>query len=404
MMKITKPIFTLLLVLLPFALHAQPPATSADSVVMQSALYFDYNVNKWVPRSQYAALDQFLESAIKLPDSKIVLVGWADSNGKAKYNRAFSLERANCIKRHLVLHGVAPERIEARGAGIDKYAESAKSARRVDLLQIAHIVEPPAPEPEPEPEQPKQVEVVMPEPMPAPEPEPMPEAAPEPYVEPTPEKSLSSWYAGVKLGMPFGVSTFSAFGTDKTRVGYNFGVMGGYRIDYILSVEFSAMWGNVGLGSVECCADYWLGADGVQYVAPVAGAAGSYYGDLYSSVFLQQYGLHLNVDLIQVFKANDATRWSVFVSPAIYGVGTSATIKKTADGSQLFKAKAQFQFGVGADVVVGYGITQNLGIRLSSGINCVIGEPYDGIPIGAHGQNFVWNNNLSLTWRFNNKR
>ena len=32
------------------------------------------------------------------------------------------------------------------------------------------------------------------------------------------------WYAGVEAGMPFGFSTFSSFGHDKTRLGWDAGV------------------------------------------------------------------------------------------------------------------------------------------------------------------------------------
>ena len=46
-----------------------------------------------------------------------------------------------------------------------------------------------------------------------------------------PENTKSSgWYAGVQGGVPFGVSTFSSFGFDKTRAGFSGGVYGGYRL------------------------------------------------------------------------------------------------------------------------------------------------------------------------------
>ena len=44
------------------------------------------------------------------------------------------------------------------------------------------------------------------------------------------EDHLSHWYVGITGGAPFGTSTFSSFSADKTRVGYNVGVLTGYRI------------------------------------------------------------------------------------------------------------------------------------------------------------------------------
>lgn len=52
------------------------------------------------------------------------------------------------------------------------------------------------------------------------------------------------WYGGIEGGVPFGVSTFSSFGADKTRAGYNIGVFGGYRFNPVLSAELSAKWGK----------------------------------------------------------------------------------------------------------------------------------------------------------------
>ena len=48
------------------------------------------------------------------------------------------------------------------------------------------------------------------------------------------------WYIGVEGGMPFGFSTFSSFGHDKTRLGWAAGLYGGYRFNSIFSAELSA--------------------------------------------------------------------------------------------------------------------------------------------------------------------
>lgn len=135
----------------------------------------------------------------------------------------------------------------------------------------------------------------------------------------------------------------------------------------------------------------------------MAGAKGDYYRNLYSTVTMQQYGLQLNVDMVQLIKRNDVTRWSVLVSPSIYGVSTQSTFRTTDLERRIFKADKQFQFGAGGEIGVGCRLTNNLGLRLSSGINWLVGDNYDGVPGDNHSENFVWNNNLSLTWRFNKR-
>lgn len=87
---------------------------------------------------------------------------------------------------------------------------------------------------------------------------------------------VDGWYGGVRGGVPFGISTFSSFGADKTRAGWTAGVYGGYRFNPVLALEVSAAWGKVGLSAQQCCIDkgYWLGADGVRYSAAVLDAAG----------------------------------------------------------------------------------------------------------------------------------
>ena len=73
------------------------------------------------------------------------------------------------------------------------------------------------------------------------------------------------WYVGVEGGMPFGFSTFSSFGHDKTHPGWAAGLYGGYRFNSIFSAELSAKYGEMNLSAQDCCVErnYWLGSDGV---------------------------------------------------------------------------------------------------------------------------------------------
>ena len=67
------------------------------------------------------------------------------------------------------------------------------------------------------------------------------------------------WYVGVEGGMPFGFSTFSSFGHDKTRLGWAAGLYGGYRFNSIFSAELSAKYGGQTNGGATLTACYATG-------------------------------------------------------------------------------------------------------------------------------------------------
>ena len=67
-------------------------------------------------------------------------------------------------------------------------------------------------------------------------------------------KTISQgWYVGIEGGMPFGFSTFSSFGHDKTHLGWAAGLYGGYRFNSIFSAELSAKYGEMNLSAQDCC-------------------------------------------------------------------------------------------------------------------------------------------------------
>lgn len=57
------------------------------------------------------------------------------------------------------------------------------------------------------------------------------------------------WYVGLEGGLPFGVSTFSSFGADKTHAGFAAGFYCGYRFNPVVSLELSMKWGEVNLAA-----------------------------------------------------------------------------------------------------------------------------------------------------------
>jgi len=208
------------------------------------------------------------------------------------------------------------------------------------------------------------------------------------------------WYIGLQGGLPFGVSTFSSFGADKTRVGWNTGLHGGYHFNPAISLGFSASFGKLGMSARKCCDDYWLGSNGHRYLVPVAGMEGWNYSDLYSRVNLQRYGLHLHVNMLGLIPATVASRWSVNLSPAIYGVGSKAAIKTIGEDRKIWKGKRAWHLGVGGDFSVGYRMTENLSVNLYSSIIHLTGKQMDAVPQYYHKSNFIWENGLKVGWTF----
>lgn len=207
------------------------------------------------------------------------------------------------------------------------------------------------------------------------------------------------WYAGAELGIPMGASTFTSF-SSAGKAGFGGGVLGGYRISPLLSAEVGISFGFMRLGASKCCSDYWLGADGARYLEHVAGMDSYSFRDIHSSVSVQQYALRLNADMLQIIRPDWNKRWSLTLSPAIYGIGTQATLKENGTDATIIKRDGRFQFGTGAAIGGSYQVTGNLGIGLRSGVTWVFGERFDGIVPTDHKENMIWNNTVTFIWRF----
>ena len=206
------------------------------------------------------------------------------------------------------------------------------------------------------------------------------------------------WYVGVEGGMPFGFSTFSSFGHDKTRLGWAAGLYGGYRFNSIFSAELSAKYGEMNLSAQDCCAErnYWLGSDGVLYKASVLGMDSWEYADLKSHVRMGQYGARVNVNLLGLFHKTADSRWDLAVSPHIYAVTTKADIRTIADDAKVMKGSTDWHLAYGADLQVGYQLTSCLKLGIYSGLTRLTGERMDAMPEHLHKNNFVWESGIRL--------
>ena len=214
------------------------------------------------------------------------------------------------------------------------------------------------------------------------------------------------WYIGIEGGMPFGFSTFSSFGHDKTHLGWAAGLYGGYRFNSIFSAELSAKYGEMNLSAQDCCVDrnYWFGSDGVLYNAGVLGMDSWEYANLKSHVRMGRYGARVNVHLLGLFHQTANSRWDLAVSPHIYAVSTKADIHTIADDAKVMKSSTNWHLGYGADLQVGYQLTSCLKLGIYSGLTRLTGERMDGMPEHLHKNNFVWESGVRLGINLSKKK
>lgn len=212
----------------------------------------------------------------------------------------------------------------------------------------------------------------------------------------------AGFYGGVDVSLPFGFSTFSSFGADKTRAGYAFGLFGGYRFNPVLSAELTLKWGKTALSARDCCAEngHWLVADGSMLTAPMINGDSWDYADLKSSIAMQQYSVRLNVNLFGLFAATRQSRWTLEVSPMLAAVGTKATIKTIADNFSVLHGSTEWHLGAGGNLQAGYAITQNLRLSVYSGITWLTGKGMDGMPEHNHNANYIWESGVRIGWTF----
>ena len=206
------------------------------------------------------------------------------------------------------------------------------------------------------------------------------------------------WYLGVDGGLPFGLSTFSSFGHDKTHMGWAAGIYGGYRFNPIFSAELSARYGEVNLSAQDCCVErnYWLGSDGMLYNASVLGMDSWEYAQLKSHVRMGWYGARGHVNLLGLLRNTAHSRWTVAVSPHLYAVTTCADIQTLADHAEVMKGSTRWHLGYGASLQAGYQLTSNLNLGIYSGLTRLSGERMDGMPEHLHKNNFVWESGIRL--------
>lgn len=66
----------------------------------------------------YSVLDELVDYLKRKDDERIELGGHTDNVGRAEANMTLSTNRANTVRAYLLMKGIAPERVEAKGYGM----------------------------------------------------------------------------------------------------------------------------------------------------------------------------------------------------------------------------------------------------------------------------------------------
>lgn len=211
--------------------------------------------------------------------------------------------------------------------------------------------------------------------------------------------SLCNFYIGIQGGIPFQISTFSSFGAEKNRPGWNTGLFTGYRFNALLSVELQAVFGMQGMESRSCCNYFW-GVDGKRYYTPVYGLATYPYQKLLSHVFLQTYGLKADLNILAFFPSLSQSRWKAAISPVFRAVRSRAEIREKETSALLRKQDPMWHFNIGAYLQAGCRIVSNLELQAYTGMTYFTGQPLDGMPAYLHRNNFNWETGIRILWQF----
>ena len=89
---------------------APPPPTKAWMV------FFDTN-STTVSQQGAATVTEAANVAKSMPNARVTITGYTDTDGAPAYNQQLSVRRADAVKNALVSNGVAPQSINVTGAG-----------------------------------------------------------------------------------------------------------------------------------------------------------------------------------------------------------------------------------------------------------------------------------------------
>ena len=221
----------------------------------------------------------------------------------------------------------------------------------------------------------------------------------------------SRWSVGLNAGIPFFWGDMVSMSADKTYPGFAVGVQGSYRLSSLLSLSLSADYARGKAGARDYSRGYRLAPDGNTFYSNSASGAASAslpYGELYSRISLLNLGLALDVNLNRLLGSRAArSRFTVWVSPAVYGQMFSASIRRKADDAQFSDGTtkpAALSLGLGGALSLRYRISPAWSVQLKNSLLWLTDNKFDGVvtPYDHARQNALWMPQVGVIWTLNN--
>lgn len=217
------------------------------------------------------------------------------------------------------------------------------------------------------------------------------------------EPKMRRWMAGLNVGIPFFWGDMLSMSADKAYVGFAAGIQGGYRFSEFFAVSLSLDYAKGKLGARSYAQDYLLAPDGMTWYVPQQQTM-SRYADLYSDVSLFNLGLSLDVNVNRLFgKTALKHRFTVWISPTVYGQFFSSDIHAKADNSLYSDGStspSKISFGLGGALTMRYRINNSLDLQLKNSGIWMTDNNFDGIrtPFGKTKHNAMWLPQIGIIW------
>ena len=217
------------------------------------------------------------------------------------------------------------------------------------------------------------------------------------------EPEMRRWMAGLNVGIPFFWGDMLSMSADKAYVGFAAGIQGGYRFSEFFAVSLSLDYAKGKLGARSYAQDYLLAPDGMTWYVPQQQTM-SRYADLYSDVSLFNLGLSLDVNVNRLFgKTALKHRFTVWISPTVYGQFFSSDIHAKADNSLYSDGStspSKISFGLGGALTMRYRINNSLDLQLKNSGIWMTDNNFDGIrtPFGKTKHNAMWLPQIGIIW------
>ena len=219
-------------------------------------------------------------------------------------------------------------------------------------------------------------------------------------------RDYSRWTLEAGIGMPFFSGDINSLSADKTYIGGQYGLRLGYQISPTIGLGLSGTYGRNKAGSPDYAKDYILGLDGMTYYPPTT-IEGTKYADIYSRIDVLDFGLHLNLNLNNLFVENRGQHvFTVLLQPAVYLQKFSPKVYKKSGGrATTGSLDNSVNFGAGGDIAFRFRTGRLLDLQLNSGIIWISNNSFDGVvTIAKARDSYMCNAGLTAIFKLNGRK